>query len=73
MPNAKLVSAVVRTAEVDGPLEVAGRHGASVRYRQHCVTGEIVIDGADLAPVFGMAVTLLATDLPDQKRPPVSR
>ena len=58
-------SVAVRTAEVDGPLEVTGRHGARVRYQQHRVTGEIVVDEADLTPVFGMAVTLLATNLPD--------
>jgi hypothetical protein len=58
-------SVVVRSAEVAGPIEVAARHGASVRYQQHRVNGDMVLDEADLTPVFGMAVTLLATNQPD--------
>ena len=44
---------------------MAVQHGAGVRYRQHRETGDVVVDEADLTPVFGMAVTLLATNLPD--------
>jgi hypothetical protein len=58
-------SVVVRTADVDGPIAVAARHGAQVRYQQHRETGDVVVDEADLEPVCGMAVTLLATNLPD--------
>jgi hypothetical protein len=58
-------SVVIRTAEVEGPLSVAVRHGAEVRYRQHREDGETVLDEVDLTPLFGMPVTLLATTLPD--------
>ena len=58
-------SVVVRTADVEGPIAVAARHGANVRYQQHREDGDTVIDEADLTPVFGMPVTLLATTLPD--------
>ncbi|HXY93120.1 MAG TPA: glyoxalase [Acidimicrobiia bacterium] len=60
-----VVSVVVRTDDVEGPLAVATRHGATVRYRQHRETGDVVVDEVDLHPVHGMAVTLLATNLPD--------
>ena len=60
-----VITVVVRTAEVEGPLAVAVRHGATVRYRQHRETGDTVLDEVDLTPVHGMAVTLLATTLPD--------
>ena len=58
-------SVVVKTNDVDGPISVAARHGANVRYQQHRETGDIVIDEADLVPVFGMPVTFLATNRPD--------
>jgi 4-hydroxyphenylpyruvate dioxygenase-like putative hemolysin len=58
-------SVVVQTAEVDGPIRAAVRHGATVRYQQRRENGEDVLDEADLAPVFGMPVTLLATNRPD--------
>jgi 4-hydroxyphenylpyruvate dioxygenase-like putative hemolysin len=58
-------SVVVRTEEVDGPIAAAGRHGAEVRYQQHREDGDVVLDEADLTPVFGMPVTLLATNRPD--------
>jgi hypothetical protein len=58
-------SVVVRTAEVEGPIAVAARHGAGVRYQQHREAGDMVLDEADLEPVFGMPVTLLATNRPD--------
>jgi 4-hydroxyphenylpyruvate dioxygenase-like putative hemolysin len=58
-------SVVVRTQEVDGPIAVASHHGAQVRYQQHREDGDVVLDEADLTPVFGMPVTLLATNRPD--------
>jgi methylmalonyl-CoA/ethylmalonyl-CoA epimerase len=58
-------SVVVRTADVDGPIELLAPHGASVRYRQHRDNGELIVDEADLTPVLGMSITLLATNLPD--------
>jgi methylmalonyl-CoA/ethylmalonyl-CoA epimerase len=60
-----VVSVVVRTAEVEGPLAAALRHGATVRYRQHREHDDVVLDEVDLTPVCGMPVTLLATNLPD--------
>ena len=58
-------SVVVRTAEIDGPIKAIAPYGASVRYRQHRETGDIVVDEADLTPVLGMSITLLATNLDD--------
>ncbi|MBL7491103.1 glyoxalase [Frankia sp. AgB1.9] len=60
-----IYSAVVRTSDIEGPISVAAQYGAPVRYRQHRETGDIVVDEADLEPVCGMPVTLLATNLPD--------
>jgi hypothetical protein len=58
-------SVVVRAADVEGPISVAARHGAAVRYQQHRENGDVVIDEADLEPMYGMGVTVLATNLPD--------
>lgn len=58
-------SVVVRTDEVEGPITALAAHGAKVRYQQHRETGDSVVDEADLTPVFGMPVTLLATNMPD--------
>ena len=58
-------SVVVRTDEVEGPIAIAARHGAEVRYQQHREFDDVVVDEADLTPVLGMPVTLLATNLPD--------
>ena len=56
-------SVVVRTAEIDEPIKELAPYGASVRYRQHREAGDIVVDEADLTPVLGMSITLLATNL----------
>jgi hypothetical protein len=58
-------SVVVRTGDLQGPLVSAEKHGASVCYQQHRETGDVVVDEAELTPIFGMAVTLLNTNLPD--------
>lgn len=59
-------SVVVRTTEFESSLAAAARHGATVQYQQHREPGgDLVVDEADLTPVGGMAVTLLATNLPD--------
>ena len=58
-------SVVVRTDEVEGPIAALAQHGATVRYQQHREDGDTVLDEADLTPVFGMPVTLLATTMPD--------
>jgi hypothetical protein len=56
---------VVRAPDIDGPIASVAGHGAAVRYRQHRESDDVVVDEADLTPVCGMAVTLLATNLPD--------
>jgi hypothetical protein len=58
-------SVVVRTDEVAGPISALADHGATVRYQQHREGGDMVLDEADLTPVFGMPITLLATNTPD--------
>ncbi len=58
-------SVVVRTPDIEGPIAVAAQYQASVRYQQHRESGDVLIDEADLTPTFGMAITLLATNLPD--------
>jgi methylmalonyl-CoA/ethylmalonyl-CoA epimerase len=58
-------SVVVRTDELEGPLEVAKRYGASVELRQHRTGDGYELDEAMLAPLLGMPVTFLVTDLPD--------
>jgi methylmalonyl-CoA/ethylmalonyl-CoA epimerase len=58
-------SVVVRSGDINGPMAASARHGAAVRYQQHRETGDVIVDEADLTPIFGMSVTLLATNLPD--------
>jgi len=58
-------SVVVKAPTVETPIEVAIRHGSSVRYQQHREDGGYVLDEADLVPIHGMPVTLLATTRPD--------
>jgi 4-hydroxyphenylpyruvate dioxygenase-like putative hemolysin len=57
-------SVVVRTADVAGPIAVAATYGAEVEYQQHREAPGFTLDEARLAPLHGMAVTLLATDRP---------
>ena len=49
---------------VETPIAGAERHGASVRYQQHREDGGYFLDEADLTPILGMPVTLLATNRP---------
>lgn len=59
-------SVVVRVDDVDDAISRIDGHDAPVLYREHRGgDGEHVIDEAMLAPVYGMAVTFLATDRPD--------
>jgi methylmalonyl-CoA/ethylmalonyl-CoA epimerase len=58
-------SVVVRTDNLEGPLEVARRYGANVEFRQHRSGDGYELDETRLAPLLGMPVTFLATDLPD--------
>jgi catechol 2,3-dioxygenase-like lactoylglutathione lyase family enzyme len=57
-------SVVVRVADVDATLSSLDAHGVQVRYLQRRDLGGARLDEADLAPVHGMPITLLATDLP---------
>jgi methylmalonyl-CoA/ethylmalonyl-CoA epimerase len=58
-------SVVVKGPNVETPILVATRHGSSVRYQQHREDAGLVLDEADLTPIFGMPVTFLATNRPD--------
>jgi methylmalonyl-CoA/ethylmalonyl-CoA epimerase len=58
-------SVVVKGPNVEAPIAVAKRHGASVRYQQHREDGGYFLDEADLTPILGMPITLLATNRPD--------
>jgi len=58
-------SVVVKGPSVETPILVAKRHGASVRYQQHREDGGYFLDEVDLTPIFGMPVTLLATNRGD--------
>jgi 4-hydroxyphenylpyruvate dioxygenase-like putative hemolysin len=58
-------SVVVRTADVEGPISIAARHGAPVDYQQHREGPGFSLDEARLRPLHGMPVTVLATDRPD--------
>jgi hypothetical protein len=58
-------SIVVKAPNVEDPILVAKGHGSTVRYQQHRDHGEIFLDEADMTPLFGMAVTFLATNRPD--------
>jgi hypothetical protein len=57
-------SVVVRTADVAAPISVAERYGVRVDYQQHRGSQEegYQLDEARLSPLFGMPVTVLATD-----------
>lgn len=57
-------SVVVRVADVDEGIADLARHGVVVRYLQRRDLGESRLDEADLEPLYGMPVTLLATDRP---------
>jgi 4-hydroxyphenylpyruvate dioxygenase-like putative hemolysin len=57
-------SVVIRTTDVTGPVSIAARHGATVDYQQHRGDENFELDEAQLNPIHGMPVTVLATDLP---------
>ena len=57
-------SVVVRTDDVDGPISIAARYGATVEYQQHRDDGGYSLDEASLTPLHGMRVTVIATDRP---------
>lgn len=56
-------SVVVRTADVDAAVSVAERHGSATEYRQDRVGPGFSLTEARHAPLFGMPVTFLTTDL----------
>ena len=57
-------SVVVLTSDIDGPLSVASRFGASPQLRQDRSGDGFALEEAMLSPVHGMPVTFIATDLP---------
>jgi hypothetical protein len=56
-------SVVMDVEEVAGPEAVAVRYGAQVDYRQNRDHGSLIIDEVMLAPVHGMPITFLATEI----------
>ena len=58
-------SVVVRTSDVDAPISIAARYGATVEYQQHREDAGYWLDEASLTPLHGMRVTFIATDRPD--------
>jgi hypothetical protein len=56
-------SVVVFTGDIDGPLSVAGRYGATLQLRQDRSGDGFALEEAMLSPVHGMAITFIATDL----------
>jgi len=57
-------SVVVLTSDIDGPLSVAARYGATLRLRQDRSGDGFALEEAMLGPVYGMPITFIATDLP---------
>jgi methylmalonyl-CoA/ethylmalonyl-CoA epimerase len=59
-----IYSVVVLTSDIDGPLSVAGRYGATSQLRQDRSGDGYALEEAMLSPVHGMSITFIATDLP---------
>ena len=57
-------SVVVLTNDIDGPVSVAARYGATLVLRQDRGGDGFALEEAMLSPVHGMPVTFIATDLP---------
>lgn len=57
-------SVVVLTNDIDGPLSVAARYGATPQLRQDRSGDGFALEEAMLSPVYGMPITFIATDLP---------
>jgi hypothetical protein len=57
-------SIVVLTSDIDGPLSVAARYGATLQLRQDRSGDGFALEEAMLSPVHGMPITFIATDLP---------
>lgn len=57
-------SVVVLTNDIDGPLSVANRYGASPQLRQDRSGEGFALEEAMLGAVHGMPITFIATDLP---------
>jgi hypothetical protein len=56
-------SVVVLTSDIDGPLSVASRYGATSQLRQDRSGQAFTLEEAMLSAVHGMSVTFIATDL----------
>ena len=57
-------SVVVRADGIGTAIEGAQRHGARILYQQSRHAGDHQLEEAMFAPVFGMPITLLETDIP---------
>jgi hypothetical protein len=57
-------SVVVLTSDIDGPVSLAARYGATLQLRQDRSGEGFALEEAMLSPVYGMPITVIATDLP---------
>ncbi len=57
-------SVVVLANDIDDPLSVAARYGATPQMRQDRSGDGFALEEATLSPVYGMPITFIATDLP---------
>lgn len=56
---------VVRVPDADDGVAALGSHGVAVRYLQRRdLGGGLRLDEADLDPIYGMPIALLATEMP---------
>lgn len=60
-----LFSVVVRTADCDAAEHIARRYGATADFRQHVEGDGFEVTEVKFQPLFGIPLTLLATNLPD--------
>ena len=58
-------SVVVRAVGIGTAIEGAQRHGAELSFQQRRGYGDHTLEEAMFAPVFGMPITLLETDIPE--------
>jgi methylmalonyl-CoA/ethylmalonyl-CoA epimerase len=56
-------SVIVVTNDIDGPVSVASRYGATVELRQDRSGDGFKLEEAMVSPVHGMPITFIATDL----------
>ena len=62
-----LFSVVVRFADCDGAEHIAARYGAKADFRQHHEGDGFELTEVKLESLFGIPLTLMATDMPDDR------